>query len=367
MGCHARPRASGVRIGFFGAWDAGYPRNRILRAGLVAAGAEVVDLRVRERRVVFRYPRLVVEYARAPRLDALFVPAFRHKDMPLARWLAGRVPVVFDPLVSRWDTLVEDWAIHATDSLQAKWNRSIDRWALRGAQAVLCDTWAHGRLFAELGARPESLHRIPVGAEQRFFDLADPDDSAIVEVLYVGGFLPLHGVPTLIDALAELQREDSGIPEYRVRLVGRGIQVDVARQQAERRALRHVVFEGPRPYAELPAVMASAHIVLGAFGASAKAGRVVPHKVWQGLAAGRAVLSGDGDGVREWFRDGVELLSVPRDDSHALAAALGRLIRDAGLRRELGNAGRARAREIGTPAQLGRELFEVFEAVVRAS
>ncbi len=356
-----------MRIGFFGAWDAGYPRNRILRAGLVAAGAEVVELRVRERRVVFRYPRLMMAYARAPRLDALFVPAFRHKDMPLARWLAGRLPVVFDPLVSRWDTLVEDWAIHATDSLQAKWNRTIDRWSLRSAQAVLCDTWAHGRLFTELGARPDSLVRIPVGAEQRFFELPDPQDSAIVEVLYVGGFLPLHGVPTLIEALSELQRDDATLPAYRVRFVGRGIQVDVARQQAERRALRHVVFEGPRPYADLPVVMGSSHIVLGAFGASAKAGRVVPHKVWQGLASGRAVLTGDGDGVREWFTDGVELLSVPRDDGQALVAALARLIRDAGLRRQLGKAGRARALRIGTPAQLGRELLEVFERVAGAA
>ena len=354
-----------MRIGFFGAWQEGYPRNRILRSGLLAAGAEVVDVRVHERRVLFRYPQLLAAFGRTPRLDAVFVPAFRHKDVPLARWLAGGLPVVFDPFVSRWDTLVEDWAMHARGSLQAKWNRRIDRMSLRLADAVLCDTWSHGRLFMDLGAKPERLHRVAVGAEQRFFDLSGPPTAEPVELLYVGGFLPLHGVPVLIEALERLQQESSSLPAYRVRLVGRGIQFDVARQQAERRGLCHAVFEGPRPYEELPAVLASTHIVLGAFGASAKAGRVVPHKVWQGLASGRAVVSGDGDGIREWFENGIHLLTVPRDDARALAAGLARVLRDGRLRQALGSAGRARALELGTPARLGRELLDVFEQVAR--
>ena len=117
-----------MRIGFFGAWDAGYPRNRILRDGLGSAGAEVADVRVAERRAVLRYPALALAFGRTPGLDAVFVPAFRHKDVPLARLLAGRRPLVFDPLVSRWDTLVEDWALHAPRSAQAAWNRRIDAW-----------------------------------------------------------------------------------------------------------------------------------------------------------------------------------------------------------------------------------------------
>ena len=63
-----------MRIGCFGAWDPGYPRNRILCSGLVAAGAEVIDVRVRERRLLFRYPQLAVRFSREARLDALLVP-----------------------------------------------------------------------------------------------------------------------------------------------------------------------------------------------------------------------------------------------------------------------------------------------------
>jgi len=218
-------------------------------------------------------------------------------------------------------------------------------------------------LFEELGAERAKLHRVAVGAEQVFFDLPGPPVGDVIELVYVGGFLPLHGVPALIEALALLEKDAGGLPPYRVRMVGRGIDFDVTRRRAVDLGLTRVGFEGPRAYSELPSVLGTAHVVLGAFGSTAKAGRVVPHKVWQGLAAGRAVVSGDGEGVREWFEPEVHLLLVPRGEVESLATALARVLRDADLRRRMGEAGRRRAAEVGTPARLGRELLAVFEGL----
>src|SRR4051812_47654516 len=121
-----------MRVGFFGAYDPAYPRNRILRAGLARAGHEVIEIRVPERRAFRRWPALATAFVRAgTRADVLLVPEFRHKDVPLARMLAGRRPLVFDPLVSRVDTLVEDWGLHAPGSGQARWNGWIDRVSLQ--------------------------------------------------------------------------------------------------------------------------------------------------------------------------------------------------------------------------------------------
>ena len=75
--------------------------------------------------------------------------------------------------------------------------------------------------------------------------------------------------------------------------------------------MQALVLAGPAPYAELPARMAAAHVVLGAFGSTAKAGRVVPHKVYQGLAAGRAVVTGDGRGVREVLTPDRDVVAGP--------------------------------------------------------
>lgn len=349
-----------MRVCFFGGWDPDYPRNRILRDGLLAHGASVVEARAPAWRAFRRWPALIAAFSRVAReSDVILVPEFRHKDVPLARLLAGRRPLVFDPLVSRHDTLVGDWALHAPDSGQSHWNRWIDGRAFALSDRILCDTWEHGRLFESLGAVRERLRRVLVGAERPFFEVPPPPPGPRIEIVYVGGFLPLHGVPVVVEALARLEREP-GLPDYRVRLIGRGIEHDAVREQVRERRLARVELPGTLPYRELPAMLGTAHVVLGAFGAGAKAGRVVPHKVYQGVAAGRAVVTGDGPGVREVFEPGRHLEAVPRGEPGALAESLAALLRDPERRAALGLCGRARALEVATPERIGASLIEAM-------
>lgn len=355
-----------TRLCCFGAWDPAYPRNRVVREGLRLAGHTVLEARVRDRRAFRRYPALWRAWSRVARhTDAILVPEFRHKDVPLARALAGRRPLLFDPLVSRWDTLVGDWRLHAEASAQARWNRGIDRWTFRAADRILCDTWAHGDLFVELGADRRRLNRVLVGAEAAFFDVPPPPGDAPVRILYVGGFLPLHGVGTMLEAFARLEREVTLRDRFQVQLVGAGIEYAEARAFVEREGLERVQFTGRLSYSDLPRVLEDAHIVLGAFGRGPKTGRVIPHKLWQGLASGRAVVTGDGPGPREIFHDGRELRLVPRGDAAALADALAELVRDPARRAGLGAAGQACARTHGHPEAIGRQLDEALASAMR--
>jgi glycosyltransferase involved in cell wall biosynthesis len=356
-----------TRVCFFGAYDPAYPRNRILRCGLERAGVEVREARVPERRAWLRYPALAADFARGvDHAGVVLVPEFRHKDMPLARLLAGRRTLVFDPLVSRHDTLVEDWRLHAPGSLQAGWNRWIDRWSLSLADLVLCDTWTHGALYESLGAPRERLARVLVGAEDEFFRIGPPDPAPPVRIVYLGGFLPLHGIPFVLQALWTLERRGAELPAYHVVLAGRGIHHDEAVAFKEQNGLERVEFTGAIPYADAARVVASAHVILGAFGAGEKAGRVIPHKVYQGLAAGRAVLTGDGPGLREVFEPGVHLAAVRRGDPDAIADALAGLIANAPRRSALGEAGRARAREVATPERVGESLRDALARIAGA-
>ena len=348
----------------FGAWDPAYPRNRMLRAGLAHAGYTVVEARVRGARAWRRWPALAAAWSRvASRTDLVLVPEFRHKDMPLAALVSGKRPLMFDPLVSRWDTLVEDWRLHAPGSGQARWNRALDRWAFRAADVLLCDTWAHGELFVQLGAERSRLRRVLVGAEPEFFAVPPPPAEGPVRVSYIGGFLPLHGVPTLLEAVGMLEARAATLPPFVVQLVGDGIEHDRAREFAARARLQRVEFTGRLAYSDAPRVLERSHIALGAFGTGEKTGRVIPHKLWQGLAAGRAVVTGDGDGPREVFEDGVHLQLVPRGDPAALAAALAKLIAAPEARERLGAAGQARARELGTPEAVGGQLAAALVGV----
>src|SRR5262249_30098713 len=160
-----------------------------------AAGFGVVEARAPGRRAWRRWPALAAAWAKvAARSDLVLVPEFRHKDVPLARAVKGRRPLVFDPLVSRWDTLVGDWQRRGGASGQAGWTGGIDRWAFRAAARLLCDTWAHGELFVEMGAERSRLRRVLVGAEPGFFGVPPVTEQLPVRVTYIGGFLPLHGI-----------------------------------------------------------------------------------------------------------------------------------------------------------------------------
>jgi len=90
-------------------------------------------------------------------------------------------------------------------------------------------------------------------------------------------------------------------------------------------------------------------VVLGIFGASTKAGGVIANKVWQGLAAGRTVLTRRSDALNEIAEIvGPALWQVPEGDPRAIASAL----------REIW---RSRVNQPGSPAQeLERYVEEQF-------
>jgi glycosyltransferase involved in cell wall biosynthesis len=80
------------------------------------------------------------------------------------------------------------------------------------------------------------------------------------------------------------------------------------------------------PSAELPAVAAGHHVCLGIFGTGDKALRVVPNKVFQGAAAGCAIITSDTPPQRRVV--GGAAVLVPPGDPDALGGALLRLADD---------------------------------------
>src|SRR6201999_1086001 len=77
---------------------------------------------------------------------------------------------------------------------------------------------------------------------------------------------------------------------------------------------------------ELRRLVAASDVCLGIFGTGAKARRVVPNKIYQGAAAGCAIVTSDTAPQRRVLGDAAVL--VPPGDPEALADALLRLAAD---------------------------------------
>ncbi len=349
-------------LAYIGGYDPTYPRNAVLRAGLTRLGITLHPLFVPRRAgVLVRGAALLAAVGRLdPAPDVVLVAEFCHKDVPAA-WLAARrarAVLAADPLISRADTMVGEWGLYRSGSLDAWACARWDRVAFRWPAVVVADTEVHARRFA--GA----ADRIPfpvvyVGADDAFFDLPDVDPApGPFTVLYAGGFLPLHGMGTILGA-AELLR---GRDEIVFELVGDGMQYATARARAHERGLTNVHFLGRRPIDELPQRMFRSSVVLGIFGAGGEAARVIPNKVSQGLASGRCVVTADTEAVRELLTHGGDAMLVQPGDPDALADALRMLSEDTALRARIAGAGRALARRCLTPEAVARQLLVALGA-----
>ena len=110
-----------MRVLYFGTYERRYPRNAQVISCLRGAGVEVVERHEpvwegREEKWspglpdAFRLARAEARLLarRAPASDVVLVGYPGHLDLPAARRAARGRPVVFNPLVSLFDTLVGD-------------------------------------------------------------------------------------------------------------------------------------------------------------------------------------------------------------------------------------------------------------------
>ncbi len=80
---------------------------------------------------------------------------------------------------------------------------------------------------------------------------------------------------------------------------------DEIHDQADQLNLQQTQFIDWVEYEELGQAMINADLVLGIFGDSDKSKRVIPNKLYQALAMGKAVLTADTPAIRELLTDDV--------------------------------------------------------------
>ena len=360
-------------ICFFGGYDRDYPRNAVLRRGLGLAGVSVSECHVRPgRKFWLRYPRLAAERLSQERRGHLFVPEFCQKDVPLARLfaLSRSRRVVFDPLASRFETKFVDWGWRSPSSLAAWWNRQIDGLAFRLSDLILADTAAHRDYYVRrFGLPPDKFAVVPVGFDDRVFSrevaragqaarAARPPGSPFTAVFF-GSFLPLHGVDSIIEAAAGVWKRDKNI---RFLMIGGGRTLPVVKARAAELGLGNVHFQAWQGPAALAGTVAfGADACLGIFGRTEKAARVVPHKVFQAMAMGKAVVTARTPAVTEFFEHGRDIFLCDTTRPGSLEDALLTLKENADLRESIARRGCELVWEKFHPAALGAALHDILE------
>lgn len=359
------------RVVLFGTFDAArHPRIEVVAEGLAAAGHAVERCNVpwrastAERVAALHRPLLAIRLV--GRLLAAWFSLWRRSrhvadpevvvvgylgvlDVHLARRRWPRAVLVLDHLAPVGG-IVTDRASGAT--LRARAARWLDARAVAAADVVVVDTEEHRVRGGEVV--------VPVGAPAAWFaaraeGAAQPRGP--LKVVFFGLYTPLHGAVTVAEALRAVAA--AGV-EIEVTMIGTG--QDRAAAEARASLVPGLRWRDWVEPGELPAVVADHHLCLGIFGTTPKAARVVPNKVFQGAAAGCAVLTADTPPQRRVLGDAASY--VPAGDPAALAAALSAMAADPDLREHARAAAAARADEGFRPAAVVIPLLAALETAI---
>ena len=139
--------------------------------------------------------------------------------------------------------------------------------------------------------------------------------SLRIKVLYHGAYLPLHGTEYIVEAARMTQEE--------------GIQWDFlgwgaykAATEAKAAGIRNITFLDKVPYVEVPKVIAAHDVVLGVFGTTAKAARVIGNKVYECMACCRPTINEFCTGYPPEAKSCKAIKFVPPGDAKAIADAV---------------------------------------------
>jgi glycosyltransferase involved in cell wall biosynthesis len=317
-----------------------------LRAAVEAAGARYVPLEHVRRPVSPWHDMLgLLELIRlCRRLEPDIVHVNSSKAGVLGRvaaWLAG-VPVrIFT---------VHGWAFAQHQGPAARAYLWLDRIARPLTTTFICVS--RRTLDEGVAARTCTTDRTVVIPNA--IDVRAAAQSALngrpPRVLSVGRLKAPKDFATLLAAFARL-----GVP-YRAAIVGDGPERAALEAAA---ATAQVELLGER--GDVPEQLAASDV----FVLSSRS-EGMPMSILEAMAAGLPVVASAVGGIPEIVRDGATGLLVPPGDADALAAALGRLLDDDGLRRRLGAAGRERALDEFDVVRFGDAHVDAYRRALAA-
>jgi glycosyltransferase involved in cell wall biosynthesis len=178
------------------------------------------------------------------------------------------------------------------------------------------------------------------------------------ELICVGRLVPAKGQHILLNAVHQLARDGRRL---HLRLVGDGPDRASLEKMVNRHGLRdHVIFEGAVNQDRIRDLYRQADaFVLASFAEG------IPVVLMEAMAMEIPCVTTFITGIPELIRDGLDGLLVPPSDVEALAGAIGQLMDDPVLRRELGQQGRVRVMDKYDLTRNCARLAAIFQRRLR--
>ncbi len=200
------------------------------------------------------------------------------------------------------------------------------------------------------GVNPDLIHVLPNAVDPQLFH-TEADGKPVRERLnlddrftigFVGTFRPWHGVDFLLEGFQDLHRAD---PSTHLLLLGDGPLRPRFEEQVRKAGLQEAVtFAGRVAHQDVPCYLAAMDVAIAPYPALEEF-YYSPIKLFEYMAAGRAVVASRVGQVAEIIADGVTGLLFEPGDRAGLLDCIRRLRKDTALRSELGKKASAACSE----------------------
>ena len=256
--------------------------------------------------------------------------------------------VLTNPVVIRLLERLELAAYHAADHVVVVSEGFRDDLIQRGVPTEKVSTITNG---ADLDRFPSA----PVDAADRAWLGADDDD---VVVLYIGAHGISHGLDAVAEACARLDGD-----KVHVAFVGEGAAKPQLVDKVRELGVDHISLHDGVPSERVPALLAAADICLVPLRDVSLFSSFIPSKIFEYLAAGKAVV-GSVEGEPANILREAGALVVPPEDVDALAEAIGELVDDQNRRVSMAAEGRVAVAARFDRRVLAERYREVIAKVV---
>ena len=224
--------------------------------------------------------------------------------------------------------------------------KHIERRAVRGADRVITVVEEAKRHYVhDCGVDPAKVSVVSNVVDLESFDTMDGAPAPGYEdefvLTYLGSLSGGHrGIDSLVRAMPVVNRR---VPDAKLLIVGSGgTYADQLRDLASQLGVEHCVeFAGRVPFEEVPSYLAASDVCSVPHRSTPHTETTVPHKLFQYMAARRAVLVTDVGPLGRIVRETDAGMVVPPDDPDAVADATADLHENSDERRTLGENGRA--------------------------
>ena len=337
--------------------DPNYIRTRNLRSAIDAIdGVELVDATNRDGSFLRYFETLwKLLNARVSRSPDVYVLGFRGHELfwPVRLLTLGK-PLIFDEFMSPSDALVSEGKGGSIGRVLGRLLYPFEWLCLKCSSRCLTDTMLHREFIAEtFGVARDRIDVVYVGAIAHDKHSAGAEADSILNVLFYGTFLPLHGMAVLLQACKKLE----GRPIRFHIIGGRGEALADFRRQLDALAPGNVVHDTWVDFDKLQStVIPSADLCLGGpFGGTPQARRVITGKSFQFLAQGKPTVIGRVDEPIA-FADKENCLLVEQADPDSLAAAFEWALKNRDRLPTIGRAGQALFEREFSVSALARQL-----------